>query len=129
MAHAKVGRPPKYNDDQIAEMVSDFEDYIDTHNDPIIVGFTSSYKKYFITRDYINDREEFSTLKKRAIEKSEAYLMSDTKDAPAMRIFRLKQRTHGFTDRTESDITTGGDKLNIALVSYQKPSNDATDTP
>lgn len=113
------GRPQMYTPKQIEEIAQDLSEYIDTHEDPTIVGFTSSYTKYSVNKDYISDHNEFSELRKRAIEKQEAFLLSGaTKNTlnPSVSIFRLKQPQHGFKDKTETDITTGGDKLEGLVI-------------
>lgn len=115
------GRPQTYTPAQIAEMVTDLALYIKTEEDPTIVGFSSSYEKYFITRDYINDHEEFSTLRKKAIEKQEGYLLkgaTQNKLNPTFSLFRLKQPQHGYKDRVDTDITTQGDKIAPILVKF-----------
>lgn len=120
MAHytGNVGRPQLYSPQQIEEIAQDLATYIDTTSDPTIVGFTSSYIKYRVNKDYISDHQEFSDLTKRAVEKQEAYLLTKTDEAPVIRIFRLKQPQHGYKDRTDTDITTGGDKLSPLLVKF-----------
>jgi hypothetical protein len=116
------GRPQKYTADEIAEIYTDFEDYIDRTADPIIVGFTSSYKKYHVNKWYMSERPEFSDLIKSAIEKQEYYIqygaISNSLNA-TFAIFRLKQPQHGWSDRTQTDITTGGDKLGLGLSAEQ----------
>ncbi len=108
------GRPQRLTKKQIQEIVKDFEEYIETEEDPIIVGFTSNYpvlrdqkkKKFYLNKDYMNDHPEFSDLRKVAIEKQESYLACGaTKGdlSSAMSIFRLKQPYHGYRDRIESD--------------------------
>lgn len=102
-----AGRPQMYTPEEIEEIRSDFEQYIHGKDDPTIVGFTSSYEKYSVNKDYISDHDEFSELRKRAIEKQEAYLLegvTKNKLNATMGIFRLKQPQHGFTDRQQQDI-------------------------
>lgn len=101
------GRPQMYTPTQIQEIVNDFIEYIDNTEDPTIVGFTSAYRKYSVNKDYISDHNEFSELRKRAIEKQEAYLLrngTSNKANPTMAIFRLKQPQHGFSDKQQQDI-------------------------
>ena len=109
---AKVGRPQTYTLEQIDEMVNDFSDYIKGTSDPTIVGFSASYTKYSINKDYISDHKEFSELRKRAIEKQESYLLSSitTKSGlnPTIAIFRLKQPQHGYTDKQQIDQNISG---------------------
>lgn len=102
-----MARPQMYTPEQIQEIVKDFEVYISEKEDPTIVGFTSSYTKYAVNKDYISDHSEFSELRKRAIEKQEAYLISGaTKNKlnPTVSIFRLKQPQHGYSDKQQQDI-------------------------
>src|SRR4051812_22955270 len=93
-----VGRPSKFTDDEIAEIAVDFSDYINRTADPTVVGFTAYYDKYDIRRTYINDRQEFSELVKKAIEKQEAYMLDGAiknRLNSTFAIFRLKQPQHG----------------------------------
>lgn len=109
------GRPQMYTPEQIQEIVDDLRKYIENNDDPTIVGFTSSYNKYSVNKDYISDHAEFSECRKKSIEKQEAYLLDGvTKgklNAP-MGIFRLKQRWHGYRDKTEQEITNPDGSLN-----------------
>lgn len=101
------GRPQMYTPEQIQEIVDDLTQYIEDNDDPTIVGFTSDYRKYSVNKDYISDHDEFSELRKRAIEKQEAFLLKNAtlnKANPTVAIFRLKQPQHGFTDRQQQDI-------------------------
>lgn len=110
-----VGRPQMYTPEQIATIVDDLEEYINTNDDPTIVGFTSSYDKFSVNKDYISDHEEFSELRKKAIEKQEAYLLKNAtvnKANPTVAIFRLKQPQHGYRDRVESEISNPDGSLN-----------------
>lgn len=104
---ANVGRPQIHTTEQIQEIVDDLTIYIEENEDPTIVGFTSSYNKYSVNKNYIGDHNEFSELRKRAIEKQEAFMLkgaTNNKLNPTVCIFRLKQPQHGFTDKTQSDI-------------------------
>jgi hypothetical protein len=108
-----VGRPQVLTEEQIQKVMEDLLDYIINNEDPTIVWFTSSYpgidseslwRKYYINKDYISDHEEFSELRKLAIEKQEAYLVKNgTKwiTNATMSIFRLKQPQHWYTDRLQ----------------------------
>ena len=125
---AKVGRPQMYTPEQIQEIVDDLREYIEIKDDPTIVGFTSSYTKYSVNKDYISDHEEFSELRKKAIEKQEAYLLDGvTKNElnATMGIFRLKQPQHGYKDRVEQDLTSNGETLQGATITFtDKPKTD-----
>lgn len=106
------GRPQKYTPEQIQEIVDDFSQYIENTEDPTIVGFSSAYGKYSVNKDYISDHDEFAELRKKAIEKQEAYLLkgaTQNKLNPTVSIFRLKQPQHGYKDRFEQDINHSGD--------------------
>ena len=101
-----VGRPQMYTPQEIQTIVADLEKWIETQDDPTLVAFTSSYTKYRVNKDYISDHDEFSDLRKRSIEKQEAYLVKGaTKNSlnPTMAIFRLKQPQHGYSDRSQLD--------------------------
>lgn len=107
-----AGRPQMYTPLQIEEIVQDLSDYIDRSPDPTIVGFTSSYKKYSVNKDYISDHEEFSELRKKAIEKQESYLLygvTVNRLNATMGIFRLKQPQHGYTDKQQIDQNISGE--------------------
>lgn len=118
MAHPG-GRPQMYTPEQIQEIVKDFSDYIDRSPDSTIVGFTSGYTKYNINKDYISDHEEFSELRRRAIEKQEHYLLYGATAGrlnASVSIFRLKQPQHGYKDRLDSDITSMGEKIDPVVI-------------
>jgi hypothetical protein len=79
-----AGRPQYFTSEQISKIVKDLESYIANETDPTIVGFTSSYppiysetekRDVYINKDFISDHDEFSELRKKAIEKQENYLM------------------------------------------------------
>jgi hypothetical protein len=120
-----VGRPPKLTDEQREEVYTAFDEYIRNEPDPTVVHFVSSDEtamQYNVSRDNINDWEEFSTLQKKAIQKQEAYLLRNGGRGvynPTMAIFRLKQPQHGYKDRIDSDITTGGEKIDAGISSSQ----------
>lgn len=119
------GRPPKLTKDEKAEVLEAFRLYIERTPDPTIVGFISWDSvplNYWVTDDDIDNWPEFYALRKRAIRKQEAYLLEAAgrqKYNPTMAIFRLKQPTHGYKDRIDTDITTGGDKLGVGLNADQ----------
>lgn len=121
----KGGRPPKLTPEQREEVLEAFQDYIQTTDDPTIAGFCAWHEvaiQYWITKDNLYDWGEFSELRKRAIEKQEAYLVKnggEGKYNPTIAIFRLKQPQHGYKDRTETDITTAGEKIGTGLSAEQ----------
>ena len=96
---AKVGRPPKYTEPDINEMVRKFTEYIDDKDMPIIAEFAYLND---IDRLYLYDHMEFSTLLKKAIAKKESYLEEKGLKGevnPTMAIFSLKQL--GWRDKQE----------------------------
>lgn len=129
------GRPPKLTPEERKEVYDAFVKYIERTPDPTIVGFCAFDPvgaHYLITKDDIHKWEEFSELRKYAIEKQEAYLLNGAttnKLNPTMAIFRLKQPQHGYKDKTETDLTSGGDKLPPVLVRFITGDNGGdTDT-
>lgn len=108
-----VGRPPKLTPDEKTEVLDAFSLYIEQTPDPTIVGFVSQDEaplKYWVTDDDIDNWDEFYALRKRAVKKQEAYLIQaggTGKYHPTMAIFRLKQPTHGYTDR--QDVNQSGE--------------------
>jgi hypothetical protein len=96
---AKVGRPPKYTEPDINEMVRKFTEYIECKDMPIIAEFAYLND---IDRRYLYEKEEFSTLLKKAIAKKESYLEEKGLKGevnPTMAIFSLKQL--GWRDKQE----------------------------
>jgi len=110
-----AGRPQYFTPEQISKIVKDLESYIAKETDPTIVGFTSSYppiysetakRDVYINKNFIWDNEEFSELRKKAIEKQENFLMkwaTNNELNATMSVFRLKQPQHWFTDKQEID--------------------------
>lgn len=125
MAKHPGGRPPKLNTEQKAEVLEAFREYITVEEDPTIVGFCAWDNvaiQYSITKDNIHDWDEFTELRKRAIEKQEANLLKKAGNNtynPTIAIFRLKQPQHGYRDRVDSDITSGGEKIGVGLNADQ----------
>lgn len=124
MAHAG-GRPPKLTAEERKEVLEAFKAYIERTPDPTVVGFCANEPicfKYLITRDNINDWEEFSTLQKYCIQKQESYLLmagGAGRYNPTMAIFRLKQPQHGYKDRIDSDVTSNGETLGATVTAEQ----------
>lgn len=106
-------RPQIFTKEQIQNIADDFKKYIEEEEDPTIVWFTCSYPPIFskylkretrINKNYIGDHEEFSELRRAAIEKQEAYLIKwVTKNQlnATMWVFRLKQPQHWYTDKQQ----------------------------
>ena len=111
-------RPQFFTQEQIQKIYNDLLDYILEEEDPTIVWFTSIYdpvfsesenRSIYINKDFISDHDEFSELRKKAIEKQENYLVKwVTKNQlnATMWVFRLKQPQHWYTDKVFTDNTT-----------------------
>lgn len=87
----KVGRPRKYNKNEIEEIKIKLSDYIDNSDLPIIAEFAYTND---IVRQSLYDYEEFSTLLKKLIDKKEAQLeklAAFNVINATMAIFSLKQ--------------------------------------
>lgn len=114
-----MARPRKLSAEEQQEVYEALENYIKLTSDPIIVGFCAWDAvaiKYDVTDDNINDWEEFTRLRKRATQKSQAYLATGVFSKglnPTMAIFRLKQPVHGYRDHIDTDITTLGEKIDF----------------
>lgn len=128
----KVWRPQHFTPEQIQKMVDDLKAYIEREIDPTIVWFTSSYpavwsetlqRDAYINKDFISDHDEFSELRKKAIEKQESYLMkwaTQNELNATMSVFRLKQPQHWFTDRFETDNKNSNADVTEILSPEQK---------
>jgi hypothetical protein len=128
------GRPPKLTPEERAEVLQAFRLYIERTPDPTLVGFVAFDPvpiKYMVTRDNIKDWDEFSPLQKIAIEKQEAFLLQaggTGRYNTTLAIFRLKQPQHGYTDKVDADITSGGDKIQPVLVKFISSGEDVGNT-
>jgi hypothetical protein len=104
-----MARPKIYDDDYIQELVEKFTEYIRATEIPIIAEFCYLND---IDRTLIYDKDEFSTLRKKCINKKEAQLekkslMGEVNTTQA--IFSLKQL--GWKDKTENKITINTNDL------------------
>ena len=111
MVKRPVGRPRKYNEEQVNDLIEKFTEYINNTDIPIIVDFCS---KNGILRDELYYYPEFSTLIKACVEKKEAALEMKALDGSintTMAIFSLKQI--GWSDKRIQEITgKDGEPLN-----------------
>lgn len=115
MPRAKMGRPPKLDEPDKADLLEKFEKYIEETEIPILAEFT--YKNG-INRPWIYAQPDFLTLIKRCMEKKEAALESGTLRGtlnPAMAIFSLKQM--GWKDRQERVVFVDPKTLSDAELS------------
>jgi len=95
----KDGRPRKYNDEQIQEIIDKMEAYIKDNDIPILSEF--SYKNN-IGKDIIYEYQELSEIRKKLIAKKEANLEKGALSGdlvPSVAIFSLKQL--GWSDKKE----------------------------
>ena len=102
---SKVGRPRKYNDTEIQDLLGKLRQYIEDTDIPILVEFAYMND---IPRESLYDYQEFSTLRKRCIDKKEAQLERKSLKGEidkTMAIFSLKQL--GWKDRQELEHSGG----------------------
>lgn len=114
-----MAKEPKLKPWQRQEIKAAFVKYIEDTDDPNIAAFVSFDPvaiKHKVTKSDMYDNKHFDALTKRAITKQEAYLLKQgmSNQNVTMAIFRLKQPYHGYRDRFEQDITTGGEKITFA---------------
>ena len=106
------GRPRKYDDKQVNEIIKKLEAYIAKNDIPIVAEFAYLND---ITREDLYGYIEFSTLLKKLIAKKESALEKDTlsgKLNPSMAIFSLKQL--GWRDKHEYEHTgKDGDPIEL----------------
>lgn len=111
------GRPRKLTVAETQEVYEALEQYILDEDDPTIVGFCAWNEtaiQYRINDSNLYDWPEFSGLIKWAIKKQEANLLKQGgagKYNPTLAIFRLKQPQHGYTDKSQTDVTTNGKEI------------------
>jgi len=95
----KMGRPRNYTDKQVEKFLKLFEEYIKDTDIPIISEFAYLND---LPREIIYDYEEFTTLRKKAINKKEAQLeklgLLNVVNS-SMAIFSLKQL--GWSDKQD----------------------------
>ena len=119
---AKVGRPPKLQEHDIEEIKLKLKQYIDETDIPIIAEFAYLND---VDRRYLYERQEFSTLLKKCVDKKESVLEKGTLTGtlnPAMAIFSLKQL--GWRDKQElehSGETTSN--VSLSLLTTQELKN------
>ena len=114
-----MARPIEHNIDDI---IQSLEKYIELNEEPLVQEFALNYG---ISRSRLYELAEkndiLSYTIKKAIEKQEVYLLKNASRNlinPTFTMFRLKQPTFGYKDKTEIDQNIGNkdDKpLNINL--------------
>lgn len=120
-----AGAPRKVNDEIIKELLAEYKDFVKTEKDPNVAKFVTSSDlcfEHLILPHNIYDWQEFAGLRKLAIAKQEAYLIEkagDNKYNPTLAIFRLKQPQHGYRDRVDTDVTSGGEKIGTSVSNDQ----------
>lgn len=122
---SNAGRPSKYNDDVLAtaaDYIVNFVDYGDQI--PSVVGLAVALETH---RDTIyawakdKDKAEFSDIVKRLSTNQERKLLNgglDNSFNPT--IAKLLLAKHGYSDKQETDITSGGDKIKSFSDMYGK---------
>jgi predicted CopG family antitoxin len=93
------GRPSLFTSEELERLKQDFEQYIQDNTIPIVAEFAYQHN---LTKQYLYDREEFSDLLKKCVQKKEANLEKGAlagKLTPSVAIFSLKQL--GWTDKQE----------------------------
>ena len=104
---AHTGAPSKLSVEEKKEVWKAFQKYVDEEDYPTVVDFCANNKvadKYDVTRDNLNDWPQFSTLRKKAIQKQEAFTEEQVlkgKLNPTWAIFKLKQPAFGWTDKQQ----------------------------
>lgn len=110
------GRPTKYSE----QTLETAKDYIANHNDygdviPSVVGLAVALETHRDTvYDWVKDKNkpEFSDIVKRLATNQERKLLNgglDNSFNPT--IAKLLLGKHGYSDKQETDITSGGEKL------------------
>lgn len=107
---------PKIPSEQRQEVYKAFSDWIAQTDFPIMAAFVSENPvamRYMVTKYNMFDWREMRPLVDLAIAKTEAYLVRKGMNGQAsgMSIFVLKQAWHGYTDKTEQNITSDGEKV------------------
>jgi hypothetical protein len=77
---------------------------------------------YWVSKQNINDWQDFSALRARCHEKSEQYLLKhagEGKYNSSIARLRLTQPTTGYVVRIDSDITSKGDKIETRISGTQ----------
>lgn len=135
MVKRKPGRPPKFNTEELQSIYTAFNSYIGENEDPTVVGFVAQFAPIdnrYINRELINDRPEFSPLRKLCQAKQESFLLRQYKN-PAMAIFRLKQPIFGYTDKREVEQKSLNVDVQVApelaqgFLAYLKQSTSVKD--
>ena len=106
MAKGKPGRPKKYTPELTAELLEDFDRYIDETEIPIVKEWCVSHK---IPSNHVYDLDGFAEPIKRCIDKKEVGIQRAAHAGtipPAIAIFTLKQL--GWKDRQEVTGADGG---------------------
>lgn len=135
---SKAGRPLKYKTvEELKAVIDEYFDWCDNRTkniyvkeagDNVPISFPAPYtmsglaRRIGLSRQALceySHRDQFGDAIKdardRVQEDIETRLMETTNQSGA--IFNLKNN-FGWKDKTETDITTGGDKLNTALVEF-----------
>jgi len=117
MARPDKWTPRRLTADELKEVREAFAAYIAATPYPMAAAFVSRDPvalKYQVTKQNMSNWREMEELTKLAHAKGEAYLvekgMTNAIDK-TMSIFLLKQSQFGYRDRSEQDITRGGERI------------------
>lgn len=102
---ARMGRPPTYDAQELAERLSVYVDSCDFPTLPAFCSVRSNPTKDTLYR-LAKENVDLSDALKRLVSKQEARLISGEYKHPILAIFLLKQRQHGYVDKTEVDVST-----------------------
>ena len=113
-----MGRPKKYD---VNDVIDKLNKYIDITDEPMIIEFCLNYG---ISRTHLYElrdiNEDLANTIKKAISKEEMFLVKNAekqKINPVFAMFRLKQPTFGYKDKTEvetSGETTVNNKIDLS---------------
>lgn len=135
-----VGNMPKrkFTDEMYEEIAQAFEQYVLEHDDPLMQEFMAYDPvalKYHVLEDDFSapPYPKLSELAQVAIKRQEVYMLRKGMNgqSTAMSIFRLKQKTFGYTDRLEQNITSDGERVTFfnTLPRAAKPDSKAASKP
>lgn len=121
----KGGRPPKF--DSLKEMGEQVEKYFDSCKESKTMPTKAGLCLFLhISRDTYNEykkKKEFSdALKGTELYMEDLWVQRLTSNAPTGAIFYLKNAfKEEYKDRHETDLTSKGEKINVASVNQMSP--------
>jgi DNA-binding XRE family transcriptional regulator len=118
----KGGRPPIWEDPiELKELVFD---YFNENNEPTLAGLAEAIGIARSTLYEYEKKDRFSDIIKKARRKVEAIYEHRLVygKQPTGVIFSLKNM--GWTDKTETDVTSKGKRLKVGVINYDSVKND-----